>query len=92
MNFHSDCIPARSSACVTRVSANATSTAVQQLLHSVCDMCEVCLIAPRCAVACVPCGHSHVCSSCTEAVIDMPHLQKSHHTLNASLHYLVKNE
>ena len=35
------------------------------------DCCEVCLMAPRSAVALVPCGHARFCSDCVDRLVDM---------------------
>lgn len=35
------------------------------------DACEICLLAPRVAVALVPCGHSRFCGTCADTVAAM---------------------
>jgi len=48
----------------------ARSTATSTVTMAA-DMCHVCLLVPRAAVALVLCGHRHFCAPCTDTVETM---------------------
>jgi len=62
-------VPAPVSA-ATNVSAT-TSSPPSVDAPPISDCCQVCLVAPRSAVALVPCGHAQFCTSCVDTLVNM---------------------